>query len=250
MGRFLRWLKRGFTGPIQTIDNPVPVVEERILPIEEKIIEEKPKKPRLDKPIMGVDVYHGDIITDWDALTKAVDFIIVKVSEGTTFKDPKFSQYRAEANKRNFPIGFYHFYRSNKDPIAQANNFCNQVISLKVGELCVVCDWETEDDKSDGFDLLEVEKFIQKVEERLGAVPWIYSGWILKQGNKIPDKFTRYPLWLSHYTSKPRPVVPKPWPNELVWQFTENASVPGIKNPCDYNRFNGDWDLFTSFIKK
>lgn len=211
-----------------------------------------PKPDRDNSPVRIVDVYHGDNITDWKKLGAFADAIILKVSEGVTRKDPEFQDSRREARKNKLLVGYYHFFRSHVNAEDQANLFCDQIVRLEKGDFCVCCDFETEDDEKDGYDILEVERFNNVVEKRLGMIPMIYGGRLLKE-NITPERFKRYPLWLSHYTSKARPVVPRPWTKETIWQFTESAHVPGISNPkgTDLNRFSGTYqDLLKMCVNK
>ena len=237
------------TTPVYT--PPVVVVPEPSLPAPIPSNTEYPwnPKPNRDpnKPVIVVDVYWGDNITNWKTLGEYADAIIIKASEGVTRKDPKFDEFRKKAKENGLLVGFYHFYRTNKDPIAQADWFCSIVKALVPGDLCVVCDYETEDDAADGFDILEVEQFNLRVETKLRMTPWVYSGHIIKQAGakfKVPERFARYFLWIAHYT-KGAPVVPAPWStsNIFLHQFTEEAVVPGISNPkgTDLNKFNGTY---------
>lgn len=201
------------------------------------------------KYIVGIDIYHGDIISDWELLSKEIDFIFIKASEGDYRNDPKFKEYREMAKKYGIPCGHYHFYRSNKDPIDQANVFIKNIGDLQVGELPPVCDWETEDDPNDGADINEVQKFLDYVESKLKLTPIIYSGSSFANDKKLPKSFSKYPLWLAHYT-KSSPKVPSPWGFWTFWQNTDKAIVKGVKKPCDFNYFNGTKEELLNMLKK
>ncbi len=203
-----------------------------------------------NRPVTIVDVYHNDVVVNWNLLKEQIDGIILKVSEADYRVDDAFQKFRAQAAQAGIPCGFYHFYRSDKSPELQAALFLKTIGDIKPGELnIVVCDWETEDDPEDGFDKDEVKRFQDIVEAKLGIIPWVYGGRLLKE-NAVPVVFARYPLWLSHYTNNPRPVVPAPWIKETLWQYTNKESCNGIKNPCDCSRFNGSYEDFKLFIKR
>ena len=53
---------------------------------------------------------------------------------------------------------------------------------------------------------------------------------------------TAYPIWVAHYTTKPKPAVPPGWQNWTFWQFSETGKVTGITTPVDLDRFNGTLD--------
>lgn len=190
------------------------------------------------KYVEGIDIYHGDDIVDWVALSKAIDFMFIKCTEGDYRVDPDFKMYREKAQQHKIMCGFYHFYRSNKDPIEQANDVIRVVGQLNVGDLPIVCDWETEDDPTDGNDISEVQKFLDAIEAHFKCVPIIYSGSSFASEKKLPASFTKYPLWVAHYT-KSTPKIPRPWSTYTFWQNTDKAIVAGVKKPCDHNFFNG-----------
>ena len=204
--------------------------------------------PIIRKYVVGIDIYHGDIISNWNELKKNIDFIFIKATEGDYRNDPKFGEHRKNANDLGIPCGHYHFYRSNKDAIEQAKDFVSAIGTLYHNELPPVCDWETEDDPADGNDMAEVQKFLDYVESKLGVTPIIYSGSSFAAEKKLPKSFTKYPLWLAHYT-KSSPKVPAPWEKWTFWQNTDSAKVPGVKKPCDYNFFNGSLDELKKLCK-
>jgi nucleoid-associated protein YgaU len=51
--------------------------------------------------------------------------------------------------------------------------------------------------------------------------------------------FSEYPLWIAHYTEKPRPRLPKGWKRWTLWQYTDQGRVSGIGGRCDLDRFRG-----------
>lgn len=215
--------------------------------------EEPVKVPEVEKVerkyVVGIDIYHGDIITSWTDLAKEIDFIFIKATEGDWRNDPMFGSHRKNANDLGIPCGHYHFYRSNKDPIEQAKDFVSAIGRLYHGELPPVCDWETEDDPQDGNDMSEVQKFLDYVEEKLGVAPIIYSGSYFASDKKLPKSFTKYLLWLAHYT-KSNPRTPAPWTKWTFWQNTDKAIVKGVKKPCDFNYFNGTKEELLALCKK
>jgi hypothetical protein len=51
--------------------------------------------------------------------------------------------------------------------------------------------------------------------------------------------YTRYPLWIAHYTTASAPRVPGGWKAWTFWQRTSSGTVSGISGLVDMNRFNG-----------
>ena len=55
-----------------------------------------------EKSGYGVDLSHHNTVTNWELVE--ADFIFLK-AEGSTFKDPKYTSYRNEAQKRGIAGG-------------------------------------------------------------------------------------------------------------------------------------------------
>ena len=91
--------------------------------------------------------------------------------------------------------------------------------------------------KSQSIDSLKVglRRWLNKVEKHYKVKPIIYSGESYYT-DFLKEEFLDYPLWIANYNF---------WRNHLeddwlFWQFTEKASVPGIKGNVDVNIYNGD----------
>lgn len=86
--------------------------------------------------IKGVDVSNYQAESGWE---KGVDFAFVKVTEGTSYVNPKWIAQRATIRAAGLVTGFYHFGRPG-DMIAQADYFLSK-ISLQPGDV-LAFDWE------------------------------------------------------------------------------------------------------------
>jgi len=198
--------------------------------------------------LTGIDVYHGDRITDWDRLKRSIDFMYIKATEGDNFSDAKYKWHRDNAQRVGIPCGSYHFYRSNKDPNEQAKDFIAMVNDLRVGELFPILDWETDDDPKDGPDIGEAQIFLDILEKRYGHVPFIYGGYYFLKDKKLPASFVKYPLIVPRY-GKPA-MIPSPWTKLTIWQDNDKAPVSGIANRCDHNIFYGTLEDLKGYMKK
>lgn len=199
--------------------------------------------------LVGIDIYWRDVVSDWTELAKHIDFMFIKATEGDWRDDPKFKEFRATAKKVGIPCGFYHFYRSDKSPKEQAKDLIRVVGQIEKGELPIVCDWETEDDKWDGDDANEVMEFLNIIEKHFEVKPIIYSGSHFMKKKNLHQIWTQYPLWVAHYTSAPAPRMPAPWTRYTFWQNSSTAIVKGMGKPCDHNYFNGTVNDLQEFIK-
>lgn len=218
-----------------------------VRPIEE--VEEEMQDQPTGRKLVGIDIYWRDVISDWSVLAKHIDFMFIKATEGDWRDDPDFTEHRALAKANRIPCGFYHFYRSNKSPESQARDLIRVVGSISNGELPVVCDWETEDDPRDGNDASEVKRFLDIIEAHFKVTPIIYSGSSFIKNKNLSADWTRYPLWVAHYTTADRLRIPKPWSNYTFWQNSSTAIVDGMGKKVDHNYFYGSKTQLVRLMK-
>ncbi len=59
----------------------------------------------------GIDVSHHQRNIDWNkvATYTNIQFVYIKATEGTTFKDPKYVYNTNEARRNGLKVGSYHF---------------------------------------------------------------------------------------------------------------------------------------------
>lgn len=195
--------------------------------------------------IKGIDIYHGDRISDINQVKTYASFCFLKASEGTSIVDPSFKARWSELKTAGIIRGAYHFFHPSADPIAQATHFCNVVGILDSGDLPCVLDWESSDGVPSIKDATAGMKFLSKVRELTGKKPIIYgSPYFLKDLNLQAG----YPLWVANYGVS-APLIPDPWVRWTFWQNSEAAPVPGMNGHCDTDVFNGTIDDLRVFIR-
>ncbi len=207
-----------------------------------------------DPSILGMDISHFQNDIKWDEIKEdGINFVYIKASEGTRFKDPKFKQNRAAAKNECIYRGAYHFYETGKDPVKQAENFIAAVGQLEPGDLPPVLDLEELGIKTPVTNEMYEHNtllWLKTVEEKLGVTPIIYSN--PSFGNKYLNhpEFGKYKLWIAEYT-KNSPKVPKVWKNKgwTIWQRTDREKLEGI-GKVDYDLFQGDAETFRKLLKK
>ena len=196
----------------------------------------------------GIDVsyYQGNI--DWAAVAGAgVEFAIIRVSDGIGFHDPKFAQNWAGAKANGIIRGTYQFFRSDDDPIAQADLLIETMGALDPGDLPPVVDVESTDGVDNATRAARLQVWLDRVEAAVGAAPIIYTGGYFWQDNVGRD-FSRYPLWHAGYTGGTCPsTVANQWSDWAFWQFGSTGRVAGISGNVDENRFNGSLQQLRDF---
>lgn len=189
---------------------------------------------------VGLDVseFQGEI--DWDLVDNFEDdypleFVFVRATAGNDKVDGQFEENWLGAKKQKIIRGAYHYYRPNENSLEQARLFI-KTVHLRKGDLPPVLDIEKLP-KGQSLDSLKIglRRWLKAVEGHYKVKPIIYSG-EKYYDDFLKEDFSDYLFWIANYNFY-REEIGKDW---LFWQFTEKASVPGIKGNVDVNIFNGD----------
>jgi GH25 family lysozyme M1 (1,4-beta-N-acetylmuramidase) len=189
--------------------------------------------------VKGIDVSYYQSNIDW-ARVKAdgVEFAFIRVSDGTGFSDPKFQRNWDGAKANGVRRGAYQFFRSNQNPEAQADLLADAIGQLEPGDLPPVIDVESTDGQSASTIRAKVQRWLDRVEARLGVRAIIYTGAYFWRDQAGGGDFAEYPLWIAHYGTL-CPLVPPTWSQWTFHQHTSSGRVQGISGNVDMNVFNG-----------
>lgn len=207
------------------------------------------KLPPMSFSACGIDISHnnrGPII--WDSLMVVTDrsgsmvrslekaknvypvkFVFIKATEGQSMKDPAFRENWRQAGDRDIQRGAYHFFRSSKDPHAQARNFISAVGELRHSDLPPVLDIETIH-RGCSKKLLNDRALVwlHEIEKHYDRTPIIYASEYFVRDVLSSEITEHYPIWVAHY-GVDAPTM-EGWD---YWQFTESATVYGVPGPVD-----------------
>lgn len=197
----------------------------------------------------GIDISHnnrGTIV--WDSLMVMTDragrtvldirsakeitpvsYVFIKATEGQSMTDRRFKEYWKEAADHGIQRGAYHFYRTSKDPLKQADSYIKTVGAIRHGDLPPVLDIETTH-KGLNKDKLNKDllSWLKAVENHYGRKPIVYTYESYAKDWLSKDITEHYPIWIAHYrTEKPDR------DNWQYWQFTDRALVYGMDYPVD-----------------
>jgi lysozyme len=197
----------------------------------------------------GIDVsYHQETI-QWQRVRRAgVLFAFIRASDGATFKDPLFEKNWGGAARVGIMRGAYQYFRPDESATAQADVMI-AMLARDRGELPPVIDVEYDGGKSPKQIARAIETWVERVRQKLGVEPIIYTGpdfWRTRVGGA---DFTAQPLWLAHYTAG-CPTVPSPWTAWTFWQHTDRGKVPGITVPVDLDVFAGTFSDLQEFARR
>ena len=152
-----------------------------------------------------------------------IDYVIMKASEGETFRDWRFKHRWKKADKLTYKRGAYHFFRPGKEAEAQARNFISQVGDIGPEDFPPILDIE----KTDGLSADTINRraleWLQIIEKHYGRKPIIYANPHYLNNILSSEITQRYPVWVANYgVSRPN------WNRWHMWQFTDRALVRGV----------------------
>lgn len=191
---------------------------------------------KFEPGMVGIDISHHNPVTDMSQVIEYAEFIYLKATEGKTFVSNTLKENVSKLKKLGYKsYGFYHYYRINRDPIEQAENF----LRFYEGDLPPVLDIElkgNEDIKPE--DLEGILQFLEYLEERTGTLPIVYTNFFFCKDYLRPDyRLSKYPLWIAWYTKDySRVKIPYPWKKPLIWQYSSYGKVDGIEGNVDKNQ--------------
>ena len=189
---------------------------------------------------VGIDVseYQGKINWSYvDTLEKKypLHYVFIRATVGKDRKDYQFKRNWLGAKENEMIRGAYHYYRPNENSLEQAELFI-KTVSLQKGDLPPVLDIEKLPKNQSIANLkLGLKRWLQAVESHYGVKPIIYTG-ERYYDDFLKEEFSDYLFWIANYNLY-REEIAEDW---LFWQFTEKASIPGIKGNVDVNIYNGD----------
>ena len=189
---------------------------------------------------IGIDVseYQGKISWSYvDTIEKKypLHFVFIRATVGKDRKDRQFDTNWLGAKENKMIRGAYHYYRPNENSLEQAELFITTV-RLQKGDLPPVLDIEKLPKNQSIANLkLGLKRWLKAVEAHYGVKPIIYTG-ERYYDDFLKEEFSDYLFWIANYNFY-REEIGEDW---LFWQFTEKATIPGIKGNVDVNIYNGD----------
>nr|MBD5377217.1 hypothetical protein [Bacteroides sp.] len=196
-------------------------------------------------PVTGIDVSaHNGTINFEKVAADNVDFVIIKATEGATFKDKAFIDNYRRARKAGLKVGAYHFFRFDTPGHMQALNMLHSVRGLSL-DLPLTID--VEEWTNPGNEPVEavLDRLWEMTDylERHGYPLMIYTN------KKGLDRFfeghpRNIPLWLCTFSE---PDSRYPW---TLWQHTHRGRVDGVDGLVDMNTFNGSREEWENWVEK
>ena len=202
------------------------------------------------KGLKGADVssYQGQ--TDWAELSKHMDFVFVKATEGSSSTDEMFIHNFTGAKEAGLVTGAYHFFSFDSAGSTQAENFINAIDSTGQadGMLPPVIDVElygeyTDNPKPADEAVPEIKAMISALEERYGAKPIIYT--TFKTRSRYKEAFEGCMLWERNVFFRP---LHNDW---IFWQYSDREKFEGYDGDeefIDMNVFAGSREELDALV--
>ena len=205
--------------------------------------------------IQSVDVSGWNVAVDWDRVAVAGYSVAwVKATDGIGSPDARYEQHARGAADAGLVVGSYHYLRIRhgrpQDARAQVREYLSRwhaywhlrpVLDVESGgnEAATSAEWSR-----------AVLDAVDEVEREVGVSPVIYTSRGEWEGRGLGSltSLDRCPLWLACYAS--RAVVPKPWREFALWQWTGDGSIPGVPGVFDLSRGESAERLLTNLAAK
>jgi GH25 family lysozyme M1 (1,4-beta-N-acetylmuramidase) len=168
--------------------------------------------------------------------------IIHKATIGTSEIDPAYLSRKAEAKKRGYLWGSYHWGVAG-DPERQADFYLDTV--KPADDELIALDLEDVTSKT-LMNSDEALVFIKRIKEKSRRYPVLYtnhqSARILSLKYKGTE-FANAPLWYARFKSNVTDFPTGLWSTYTLWQFSSEIlfqkTIPGTMKDMDVNVFNG-----------
>lgn len=196
--------------------------------------------------LKGIDISHHNKNMKNVREINRYDFVIMKATEGVTYKDPALSYYMAHLDKEMLK-GFYHFARPDAAnmPEAEASNFLSTVLKYLDGKCILVLDVEGKALSTKCLDDWCL-RWCKYVYDAVGIKPMIYTS---EYNTILFCKTAAYDvgLWCAKWGIRP-PKNISPWEFFAIWQQTNKHLVSGVY--CDLDYFYGDRNQYLRYCQE
>jgi hypothetical protein len=157
---------------------------------------------------------------------------VAKVSQGLSYVDPTYANFRKQAAALRIPFSGYHWV-DDTDPAGQASNYHDHAAGAP-------CMWDAEAPGATVPRILAATAALKALGGRAWGVylpHWWWQGHIGAPDLR-PLQQAGLVLVSSNYTTAPGAGwLPYGGVTPTVWQYTDHQVLNGV--PCDFNRYQG-----------
>ena len=209
--------------------------------------------------LFGIDVSsHNGTIAWKEVAMSEVEWVIIKVTEGTTHQNPGYEAKFRGARDAGLRVGGYHFSRIDtnigvKDVYNEAQNYLEAMakVGMRCGDLVPALDLESGLKTDDQYNVDWALEWLSHVECSVRARPIIYTAkwawdlYLRRATKESLEKLCSYPVWWASYKNafeRSEPYnSPAGWAEWSIWQTSGSyEGVPGLRGKVDTNWMAGD----------
>lgn len=207
-----------------------------------------------------IDLSGNNLSVHWGKLGADVRGVIVKLTEGVRYEDPRAKAHCAGTRDAGRILGGYHYLRVRhgrpQDGRAQAHEFAERFTR----ERCEFGELDVETMLNESATSVEVREAVTEFIDELTAIlnppmllytskgEWESQGPPPAPAWDLRDFVVPYPLSLAAYTAQLEPAPARPWKSWLLHQYTGSGSDPGVDGKVDRYRSRGSLDDFKAAL--
>ncbi|MCX5457312.1 lysozyme [Streptomyces sp. FT1] len=200
--------------------------------------------------VQGIDVSHWQGSINWSSVKSAgMSFAYIKATEGTNYKDDRFSANYTNAYNAGIIRGAYHFARPNASSgTAQADYFASNGGGWSRDNRTLPGVLDIEHNPSGamcyGLSTTQMRTWINDFHARYKArttrdvVIYTTASWWNTCTGSWNGMAAKSPFWVAHWGVS-APTVPSGFPTWTFWQYSATGRVGGVSGDVDRNKFNG-----------
>lgn len=194
------------------------------------------------------DYMNGLVVCDVSKWQGDIDFkkmkaagacaVAIRATVGDYYTDDRFEEFWQLAKEADLLVSSYHVVTPEKPKQAQMERYLN-VMGMRTPDFQPVLDCELSRDQTSER-ITNVIKFCADYLMDFYGDCMIYtsSGYWNAHVNRR-DYWSNYPLWVAHYTSAQKPLLPADWNQWEMWQWSAGGNGQGAK----YGASSRDIDL-------
>lgn len=228
---------------------PVPLTPQRPLDVED---DELPTEVQVQHTpnhrLGGIDVSHYQGSINWRevARSKEVNYVYIKATEGAQLVDNTYRTNLNAARRSGLKVGAYHFYRPN---VSRQQQFQNMKANVSRWDMDLIPIIDVEHRGNEALHIFQnnLLNFLKMVERHYGVRPIIYTSRDF-YNKHLAGPFTHYKYMIARYhTDVPELCDAAPF---VMWQYTANGRVPGIRGNVDRSCFMDNYQLSDILMPK
>jgi len=216
--------------------------------------ENSTKKTTEQQKYNGIDISHHQGKIDWDKVSQdsLIQFVYIKATQGSSYKDPDYKNNIKQAQSRGLKCGSYHYFTMRAKAKDQFDNF-KTTTKNHVQDLIPMVDIELNGHDKNGWKIdgchtskkmpkererviLTISILLDLFEKEYGCKPILYCSHA-SYVQVIEGNFEDYPIFLGNYADKPR------LDDYLIWQYTDKGKIEGIDGYVDLDQFHDGIEL-------